>query len=216
MIFISSIRPFADDDAGGAYQRNQLAAKESWERVATKIVYFNNYEPALDSPKTAFIPCERYVRLMDLIELAARQNEWCAILNGDIVIGPGFPMVEAKLRARKAKCASSWRYNFDPATGLSSGVHEDNGIDFFAAVPEVWQKGYELVDDRLYIGSTGWDCWALSLFCTFFQTHFWNLTNSRVIFHPNAAAHGARIHGPRVELDLVQTYGWPTMSSAHL
>ena len=215
MIFISSCRPFDLDDTG-VYQRTQLVAKESWDKVASKIVYFNNFEPELDSPKTAFIPSDRYVRLMDLIELAARQNEWCAILNGDIVIGPGFQMVEAKLRARKAQCASSWRFNYDPDIGLSSGVHNDNGLDFFAAVPEVWQKAYELVDERLYIASGGWDQWALSLFCTFFQPHFWNITNSRVIFHPQDSAHGPRTHGPRVMMDTVQTYGWPTMSSAHL
>jgi len=210
VIVISSFRPF-DLDETGEYRRNQLAAFKSWQAVATKIFYFNNPEPLLDSPKTVFIPSERYVRLLDLIELAAMQEDWCAIVNADIIIGRNFPIVEAKLKARGAQCATSWRYNFDPDKGTNSGVHNDNGLDFFAGIPKVWQKGYELVDDRLYIGSTGWDSWALSLFCTFFQQTFFNITPTKVIFHPN---HGGRIHGPRVELDLVQTYGWPTMTSA--
>lgn len=212
MIFISSVRQF-DKDPSGEYQRNQLAAKASWERVATRIFYFNAREPALDSPKTVWIPADEYPRILDLCELAAQQNEWCAILNGDIVIGPGFPLVEAKLKARHATCASSWRYNFDPAVGIQGGVHDDNGLDFFAAVPAVWQKAYEMCDDRLHVSSTGWDCWCLSLFCTFFQQGFWDVTPSRVIFHPR---HLGRIHGPRVELDLVQTYSWPQMASAKI
>lgn len=212
MIFISSFRPF-DDDPTSEYQRNHLFAKASWERVATKIFLFNAYEPRMDSRKTVFIPSPRYPQILSLIELAAMQDEWACILNADIVIGPGFPVVEAKLKARRATCASSWRYNFEPEKGIDSGVYDDNGLDFFAAVPDVWKNAYQLCDERLHMSSTGWDCWMLSLFCTFHQQGFWNITKSRVIFHPR---HGGRIHGPRVEMDAVQTYGWPTMTSAQL
>lgn len=212
MILISSIRPFASDP-DGTYQRNQLAAKASWDRVASRIIYFNVKEPALDSAKTVWIPSEDYPTILSLVELAAQQTEWTALINADIVLGANLPLVEAKLKARKAKCASSWRWNFDPAIGIQSGVHNDWGGDFFAAVPAVWQKAYEMIDDRLTIASGGWDQWTLSFFCTFYPADFWNLTNSRVIFHP---IHHGRVHGPRVELDLVQTYQWPQMSENHI
>lgn len=215
MILVSSFRAFADDP-DGSYRTNQLAAFRSWQKVATKIVFFNGFEPELDSPKTIFIPSERYPQILQLVEFCAAQTEWCALLNADIVLGAHFPLVEAKLKARHAQCASSWRYNFDPAVGIQSGVHDDNGLDFFAAVPSVWQKAYEMCDERLTISSGGWDQWCLSLFCTFFQQGFWNVTPSRVIFHPNAAAHGPRIHGPRAEIDTIQTYGWPQMASASI
>lgn len=212
MILLSSIRQFSKDGTG-EYQRNQLAAKATWERVASKIVYFSAREPSLDSTKTIWIPSDEYPQILTLCEFAGQQNEWCAILNADIVLAQHFPIVEAKLKARKAMCASSWRYNFDPAVGIDSGVKDDEGLDFFAAVPAVWQKDYELVDERLRLGSGFWDSHTLSVFCTFFASNFWNITNSRVIFHPR---HGGRIYGPGVHCDSVQTYGWPTMSSAHL
>lgn len=212
MIAVSSFRAF-DKDPTGEYRTNQLFANQSWQRNFTKIVYFNAFEPELNSAKTIFIPSPEYPQILSLIEFCAMQNEWCAILNADIVLGAGFPLVEAKLKARKATCASSWRYNFDPAIGISSGVHDDNGLDFFAAVPSVWQQAYELCDDRLVIGSTFWDCWMLSLFSTFHLSNFWNLTKSRVIFHPR---HGSRIHGPRFVHDSVQIYGWPVMTPAHI
>lgn len=212
MIAVSSFRAF-DKDPTGEYRANQLFANQSWQRNFTKIVYFNSFEPELNSSKTIFIPSPEYPQILSLIEFCAMQNEWCAILNADIVLGAGFPLVEAKLKARKATCASSWRYNFDPAIGISSGVHDDNGLDFFAGIPSVWQNAYELCDERLYVSSTGWDVWLLSLFCTFHQQGFWNITNSHIVYHPR---HLGRVHGPRVELDLVQTYSWPTMATAHL
>lgn len=212
MILVSSIRQFSNDPTS-EYQRNQLAAKKSWEKVATRIVYFSAREPALDSAKTVWIPSEEYPRILDLVEFATQQTEWCALINSDIILGANLPLVEAKLKARKAKCASSWRWNFDPAIGIQSGVHNDWGGDFFAAVPEVWQRCYEMIDERLCVGSTFWDCWMLSFFCTFYVSDFWNITNSRVVFHPN---HGARIHGPRFVHDTVQIYGWPRMSDQHL
>lgn len=217
MIAISSFRPF-DKDPDGSYRRNQLFAFQSWQRVFSKIYFFNSHEKELASAKTTFIPSPEHPTVLSLVELAAMQDEWCAILNSDIVIGQNFPQVEAKLRMRKASCAASWRFNFDPAIGIQSGVHNDNGLDFFTGTPEVWRRCYEMIDDRLCIGSGGWDQYMLSFFGTYFQTGFFNITPARVIFHPGncPGGHGARIHGPRVELDLVQTYIFPTMTSAKI
>lgn len=212
MILLSSIRQFSNDPTS-EYQRNQLAAKSSWDRVASKVVYFSAREPALDNPKTIWIPSEEFPQIMDLCEFAAQQNDWCALINSDIVLGPHLPIVEAKLKVRKASCATCWRHNFDPHAGVDSAVKEDNGMDFFAATPEVWRRAYEMVDERLRMGSGFWDSWMLSLFCTFYPQHFWNITNSRVIFHPR---HGGRQYGPGVHCDSVQTYEYPAMSAKNL
>lgn len=212
MIFVSSARPF-NQDPSGEYTRNQLAAKHSWDSVASAIVYFNDYEPKLANNKTWFINSEPYPRILDLCEFCACQNEWCAILNADIVIGSNFPSVEAKLKARKATCASSWRYNFDPAIGIQSGVKNDNGIDFFAATPEVWRIAYDLCQEQLRLGSGYWDGWMLSVFGTFAAAGFWNLTASRVIFHPN---HNGRVHGPHFDITKIKIFQWPVMPYAEI
>jgi hypothetical protein len=210
MIFVSSARPMGNDPQ---YDRNQLAAKASWDKCASKIVYFNDIQPQLRSPKTWFVDAEPYPRILDILEFCMSQEEWCAILNADIVVGPNFPVVEAKLRSKNAMCASSWRYNFDPAIGISSGVHNDNGIDFFAATPEVWGRAYELCQEELRLGSGYWDGWMLSVFGTFFMLGFWNLTPARVIFHPN---HSGRIHGPHFDITRIKIYQWPVMPSPTL
>lgn len=150
---------------------------------------------------------------MDLCEYCAYQEGWSAILNADIVIGPRWPHVEATLEAKKAKCASSWRFNFDPDKGIASGVHNDNGIDFFAAVPEVWAHAYNICQEELRLGSGYWDGWMLSVFGTFFASGFWNLTPSKVINHP---IHSGRIHGPNFDITKIKIYQWPVMPWASI
>ena len=116
MIFVTSARPMGDDPV---YDRNQLFAKESWERVAKAIVYLNDPQPALASPKTRFFPSEPYPRLVDMVNLCADQDEWCVILNSDIWLAPNFKTAAIKLKTRDAVAASSWRWNFDPSIGVS-------------------------------------------------------------------------------------------------
>lgn len=212
MIFVSSCRPF-DKDPTGEYSRNQLAAKASWERYAKSIVYFNDPQKQLKSPKTWFIDSEPYPKILDLLEFCIVQKEWCAILNADIVIGPKFPNVEARLNQRGATCAASWRYNFDPALGIDSGVHNDNGLDFFAATPEVWRIAYEICQEELRLGSGYWDGWMLSTFVTFANSGFWDISPSKVIYHPN---HQGRIHGPHFDVTKIRIYSWPVMPSAKM
>lgn len=193
------------------YDSNQLRAKESWNRYAQSIVYFNDPQPQLASPKTWFIDSEPYPRIKDILEFCIEQDDWCAILNADIVLGPKFPAVEAKLKAKNATCASSWRFNFDPARGIESGVHNDNGIDFFAATPEVWGMAYELCQEELRLGSGYWDGWMLSVFGTFSPLGFYNITPSKVIYHPN---HGNRVHGPHFDITKIKIHQWPVMPTS--
>lgn len=217
MILVTSARPF-DQDPTGEYTRNQLAAKCSWERVADAIVYFNDFEPRLASPKTRFIPSEQFPRIMDMAEVCAMQPGWTAIVNSDIVLGPKFPIVEHKLKHKQATCAASWRYEFDPARGIESAASDrlphDNGVDFFAATQPVWKKIYEAVDERLRIGCIFWDTWLMSFFATFEMSHYWDISPARVIFHPR---HDGRKYGPGPEdHNQIKIYSWPVFPDAKI
>lgn len=206
MIFVSSCRPLVKCDA--AYAKNQIDAWKSWQRVAQAVTYFNHPQPELASPITRFIPSEPFPRLIDLVELCADQDDWCAILNADIIITPRFLTVEAALKGRKAWCASSWRHEFDPARGIEPRERVDNGLDFFAARPEFWAKVYNDVPTTLRIGAQRWDTWMLSYFSVYGLSGFWDITPSRCVAHPK---HGGREYGdggPEPHFP-----GWPTMSS---
>lgn len=215
MIFVSSARPMGDD---AEYDRNQLAAKASWEIVASAIVYFNDVQPQLASPKTHFIPAEQYPALIDMVDFAADQgDEWVALVNADIVVTPIFIHAEKRLKEKKAVAASSWRWEFDPAVGISPCAHIDNGLDFFAAVPGAWNQIYEQMHTgaqgdadapkHLRWASPGWDSWMLGTFFHLFSHRgFYNLTGWKAVRHPR---HGSRRYGTGVPP--VHFLGWPVM-----
>lgn len=217
MIFVSSARPF-DQDPTGEYARNQLMAKASWENVASAIVYFNDPQPQLASPKTRFIPAEPYPHLIDMIDLCADQgDEWVCILNADIVTTPQLLGAEQRLKKQHAVAASSWRWEFDPAVGINPCQHVDNGLDFFAAIPRAWMKVYDTMHrtpqgehdaaKHLRLGAPSWDTWALATFFHLFShMGFYNITGTKSIRHPR---HEGRRHAdgvPPVHLPC-----WPVM-----
>jgi hypothetical protein len=214
MIFLSSCRPVGDD---AEYDRNQLAAKTSWDRVASAICYFNEPQPPLASPKTRFIPSEPYPRLIEMVDVAADQNDWVCVINADIVVTPHLQHIEHRLKARKAVAASSWRWEFDPAVGLSPCHHVDNGLDFFAAVPGAWAQVWDRMHNspqgehdaakHLRFGAPSWDAWMLGAFFKLFShMGFYNITSSQCIRHPR---HGGRKHGAGVPP--VHFLDWPVM-----
>lgn len=219
MIFVSTCRPMGDDPE---YDRNQLVAKASWEAVASAIVYFNEPQPRLASPITRFIPWEPYPRLIDVVDLCADQDDWACIINSDIVVMPVFKRLEAKLKGKKAVAASSWRWTFDPAVGVEPCAHNDNGLDFFAAVPGAWNLLFEAMQKspqgeidsprHLRLGAPSWDSWCLGAFFHLFShMGFYNLTGSRCIRHPK---HGGRKHGSGVPP--VHFLAWPVMPTQEL
>lgn len=212
MTAVSSFRPF-DQDPSGEFTRNQLAAFQSWDKAFERIFFLNGFEPALDSHKTVFIPAEAYPPIIQLIEVAATQPGWSALINADIVISPHLPIVEAKLKARKATCAASWRWTFDPAAGIKDAKVTDFGGDFFAAKQEVWARAYEMVDSRLRIGAQTWDAYMLSFFATFCTQGFYDITPSRTVFHP---IHFSRRLGPCVNPNEIMTYGFATMPASRI
>lgn len=219
MIFVSSVRPMGDDPE---YDRNQLFAKASWEKVATAIVYFNEHQPQLKSPITRFLPSEKYPSLRDMVDFCADQDEWCAILNGDIVITPIFKKMEEKLKLKKAVAASSWRWQFDPSVGVDPCAHNDNGLDFFSALPGAWEMVYNKMGDtpqgdvdsarHLRFCGPRWDSWLLGTFFKLFSTMgFYNLTDARCVRHP---IHGGRRYADNIPE--VHFLAWPVMGQSIL
>lgn len=212
MIFVSTARPMGDDPV---YDSNQLFAKASWEKVADAIAYFNNAQPALASPKTRFIPSQPYPFLRDIVDLCADQDDWTVIINADIWIHQAFTRIEQKLRAKKAVAASSFRWNFDPAVGVESCAHNDNGLDFFAATPGAWEMVYQKMGTtpqgdadsprHLRLGAPQWDSWLLGTFFHLFSNvGFYDITDTRCVRHP---IHGGRKYGTGVPMP--HFYGWP-------
>lgn len=205
------------------YDRNQLAAKASWEKVAEAIIYFNEPQEQLRSPITRFIPWEPYPKISEMVNLCADQPEWSCLINSDIIVGAHFQRLEQKLKTKKAVAASSWRWTFNPDVGLVPCAHVDYGCDFFAAQSGAWEmvhremlakspRGDEDSPTHLRFGSPSWDQWTLGAFFKLFATMgFYNLTDARVIFHPE---HTGRKHGGGVPP--VHFVSWPVMGNSIL
>lgn len=223
MIFVSTARPFTKDPTQ-EYARNQLAAKASWEQVATAIVYFGDPEPRLASPITRFIPSEPFPFLVDLVNFCADQtDEWCVILNADIWIAPNFKRVGEKLKSKRALAASSWRWNFDPAVGVEPCERTDNGLDFFAAAPGAWEMLFQAMKapspqgaadspTQLRLGTQQWDSWCLGAFNKLFANiGFYDITNTKCVRHP---IHQGRVYGPPIPT--VHFLAWPVQGGSFL
>jgi len=210
VIAVSSIRNFTD--ANHEYARNQIAAHQSWARVFAAIVYFNDAAQAeLQDEHTAFIPSEPFPQIFKLAEFCMCQPEWCAILNADIIVTHLLPHIEKKLDKHRAKMATSWRHQFDPVIGLEPCERVDNGLDFFAASPDVWAKVYLDCPPELRLGAIQWDSWLLSYFNSKAKRDFYDITHFKCILHP---LHGHRAYGPAPPP--VHFYGMPGMASLKL
>ncbi len=207
MIFVTSARPMGDDPE---YDANQLAAKASWELVARAIVYFNDFQPALASPKTRFLPSQPYPCIRDMVDFCADQEgEWCALINSDIIVTPAIKRVLQKLSEKKGFAASSWRWNFTPSEGIEKCAHEDNGLDFFLARAGAWELIFQQDAPKfLKFGAPQWDSWMLGAFFKLFTQGFYDITATRVIRHPR---HGGRKHGTGVPP--VHFLAWPVMGA---
>jgi hypothetical protein len=210
MIFVSSARPMGDDPE---YDRNQLAAKASWELVASAIVYFNDVQPQLASAKTRFLPSQPYPFIRDMVDFCADQEaQWCALINSDIIVTPAIKRVMEKLKAKNAYACASWRWNFDPADGIEKCAHEDNGLDFFMAIAGAWELIYQQEAPKfLKFGAPSWDSWMLGAFFKLLASGFYDITAARVIRHPR---HGGRKHGTGVPS--VHYIAWPVMGPSIL
>lgn len=196
MTVISSFRPLGEHPE---YDHNQMVAKASWEGVFDRIIYVNQPEPKLASPKTEFVPTtETHPFIQTMAQVASAQPGWSAIVNADIVIGPSLKAAEHSLRLHGAKAAMSRRYEFNPAVGMGEAKVVDLGLDFFAAVPGTWRQAAEVIPPAFRIGHQQWDTWMLGFINAACGRFCFDLTSYRCVFHPKHE--GRRFVHPVAEL----------------
>lgn len=206
MIAFSTLRPFGNHPE---YDRNQLAAWQSWQKAFSLIVYFNDPQPQVSNEKTLFIPSEPFPQIWKIAERMAYQSEMSCLINGDIIIGDRWPRVEATLKQKSALTAVSQRWEFDPARGLDPCAVVDCGIDFFCATREIWSIVANMADDRLRLGVGWFDTWLMGCFSSFSMRGLWDITHCRVVYHPK---HEGRKYGPgfnHLEIPMVGAAAMP-------
>lgn len=65
----------------------------------------------------------------------------------------------------------------------------DNGLDFFAACPQVWRDAELCIPLEYRMGHIMWDTWMLGFFNFKYRRGCRDLTQAQVIYHPR---HGGR------------------------
>lgn len=163
---------------------NQLGANESWNRVFDHIIIFGNKDKRIDSGITTFIPGDDWPKIKSMMLFASLLKDWACIINADIVVSPDLFKVEKQLRDKRASCAMSYRYQFDPVNPLVEKKVVDNGLDIFCAVPQVWKEASRDVPEAFRIGHQQWDTWTIGYFNSHFYTGFFDFTPAKCIYHP--------------------------------
>lgn len=177
MIAISSIKPFAKSQA---IADNQMAAYGSWLSAFDEICYVGpEAEPLLHGPKTHFIIGEEFPTIAALVAECARHEGWSCIINADILSTFRMRFVERALILQKAESAISLRWQ------LPQNAVVDQGLDWFAATQELWQKILPRVPKWFRISHVLWDTWCLSAFMGIGDPNkCYDVTASKVVFHP--------------------------------
>lgn len=189
---VSSHRPHSSD---GEYRRNQGLAKTTWEHSFQRIIYFGPKEPELSSDKTTFVDDEQFPRIKRLAEEAGRWHGLTAILNADILVGPGILLLERQMRTKRRLCASSRRWHFHVKPGTlgymleNAELGDDRGRDIFVATGPVWRNLAMTMPDGYRIGNPYWDAYVTDFFRKFYDSSFVDFTSWRCVFHP---IHGGR------------------------
>lgn len=202
MIFLSTFRNL---DSSAEYRQNQLAAFHSWSRIADGIVYFNDYDKRIDSPLTTFVKSPDHPHIKSFVQFAALLDEWSCIINADIILSPDFLDVEKHLKACNAKCAISYRYEFDPTNPLMPKKVMDNGLDIFCAAPEVWRNMLALIPEQYRAACLIWDTWVIGFMNQYYGQDFYDFTLSYSVFHPK---HGGRKNPYLMESDYLPKKWW--------
>lgn len=180
MIAIASFRPLGFSDE---WDTNQLAARQSWGQLFTKIIYLNDEDERMlgSDVRVTFLGGNEHPTIKSMCEIAAVQPEWSAIINADILVSPKFAAVEAVAKAKGARALVSYRYQFN-----EQGREQvtDNGLDFFAAVPALWLQASKIVPPDMRLGHPTWDTWMMGFLNHHAKRDFYDFTKSRCIFHP--------------------------------
>jgi len=203
MIAISSARRH---EKNAEYALNQKRAGESW-KLFKDVYYFGSYEEDLRHDNVAWVKSDDWPTIKRMAEFASRmKDDLVAIINADIVVTEPILEVEAKLKELTMPAATSYRYEFDPATGdISKAVRvkENRGMDIFVCTPEVWGAVSGLIPSYLRIGHPTWDTWLCGYLCHHYGFGFRDFTEYRCIFHPR---HEGRETPHSVEIKSNQPY----------
>lgn len=189
VIAISSFRPLDDSPE---VSENQLRAKQSWELAFTKIIYFNEADDRLASPKTEFLKWEPFPQIRALMYCAKDQEDWACILNADVVVSRNVLQVERALESKGGVCALSRRYQFERGKPLPSTgdiTPHDNGLDFFCGIPLFWELAFKECPPVFRLGKIVWDTWLMVFMAEIGGPQAFDITLCRTVFHPK---HGGR------------------------
>jgi hypothetical protein len=186
VIAISSCRQLSVSDE---VARNQVRANRSWQSAFEAILYFADPDPRLASPKVKFIRGENYPPIKRLIMAAALQDDVACLINADIVVSEGLKPIVSAMTRDGALALTSRRYEFEPdKENYDTAVVADHGVDFFAAIPQVWQKCWKEIPNEFRIGHGGWDSWMLGWLNLNCKRRFYDISQYRCIFHPRHAS----------------------------
>lgn len=183
MVAISSLKPVKD----GPIFINQGNAAKSWFPLFDKIFYFSETDLGW-TKKTyreevwtnlAWVNWTERPTIKKMAELAQHQKEWSCLINADIIVSPRIKQAEDALNRLGANCAFSRRI---PVDGFYS---VDLGLDFFCAKPEVWRVVAQIIPEQFLIGKQQWDTWLMSFLAHNYPETFYDLSPSKLIYHPN-------------------------------
>lgn len=192
MIAISSFRPFKFKE----YAHQQVLAKRTWNHTFKWIYYFGDRETELlkgGPQNTFFLPCAGKPTIKEMCRQAfkilshpqTKNQTWAAIINADIAVRPRLAdVVDRVLEQSGAKCALSKRYEI-PVDGNWDNVKIDgNALDFFVAKKEVWELASRECPEVFRLGHQMWDTWMASFFANNWPNESYDLTPTKLIFHP--------------------------------
>lgn len=188
MTGISSFKPLSESNT---IATNQIRAHQSWVAVFDSIVYFGALEKQLYSSSTQFIEWERRPRIVALVAAAALSKDLACIVNADIVLARGIRDLQVDrtrfggMKTWHGLAYYSRRYEYDPRLfDLHGAKLVDQGVDFFAAYPDVWKRCLKTIPEDFRIGCSGWDNWMIEFMRTNYGSNFKEITNQRLVFHP--------------------------------
>jgi hypothetical protein len=181
VIAISSFRPF--EKCSDEIKDNQIKAFRSWLPNFERIVLFGHPSPLLSSCLSQFIPCEGKPQVKTLAETLGQFEGWSCVVNADIVVSAKITQIQQRLHQSQCQCAVSKRWDMQ-------SLQTDGGLDWFAALPDVWKKVAQSVPPSFCVGRSLWDTWLASFFGWEYGGAAADCTDLKFIWHPR---HGERV-----------------------
>lgn len=190
----------------------QKRALASWYPLFDEIVYFGKSESDYleTGPKVIFEPCSGKPSIGKMCQYAAQQQQWACLVNADIIIGSSLPKVMSWLEKNRLKCAVSLRWELEEAANLNRATIKDNGLDWFAATPDMWALAASEIPPELCMGRIIWDSWMLGFFMARSGGACADITQSKTIFHPrHDDRRDQNFDIPQAASKYNRWFGWP-------